>query len=77
MTTRFTAVVEHGLLRPTEPISLQDGETVEVVLIHPDNGRPSGDPAKILGEIAATPMEPGGLEFSGRDHDRILYGDRG
>ncbi len=76
MTTRFTAVVEHGLLRPTEPVPLQDGTTVEVILVHPDNGQPPRDPAKILAEIAATPIEPGGREFSGRDHDRILYGER-
>ena len=34
-------------------------------------------PAEILAEIAALPMEGGGEEFSNRDHDRILYGERG
>ncbi len=76
MTMRFTAIVEHGLLRPTEPISLRDGTTVDAILIRPDNGHPSGDPAKILAQIAAMPVEAGGREFGGRDHDRVLYGDR-
>lgn len=77
MTTRFTAIIENGLLRPTEPVVLPDGATVEVILVQPGNGRPACDPSKILAEIAALPLEQGGIEFIGRDHDRILYGDRG
>jgi len=34
-------------------------------------------PADILAAIAALPMAAGGKEFSGRDHDKILYGDKG
>jgi hypothetical protein len=34
-------------------------------------------PADILATIAALPMEAGGEEFSGRDHDTILYSDKG
>ena len=76
MTTRFTAIVEDGILRPTEPVSLIDGTTVEVILVHSDNGDSPTAPAEILAEIAAMPLEPGGQEFNGRDHDRILYGER-
>ena len=38
----------------------------------PQTGR---SPAEIIAAIAAQPMEAGGQEFSGRDHDRILYGE--
>ena len=44
----------------------------------PENQMP--DPrraAQILAEIAALPMESGGTEFSSRDHDQILYGEKG
>ena len=77
MTTRFTAIFEHGLLRPTEPVFLEEGTEVEVIVGRPltvPNGRRA---AEILAEIAALPMEPGGREFAGRDHDKILYGERG
>ncbi|RJP42398.1 MAG: DUF104 domain-containing protein [Phycisphaerales bacterium] len=76
MTTRFKAVVENGLLRPTEPVSLRDGATVELVLVQQDDGSPAPtEAARILAEIAATPLEAGGREFWGRDHDQILYGE--
>ena len=77
MTTRFTAVYEHGLLRPTEPVALDEGTKVEVIVVQTStvpNGRKAGE---ILAEIAALPMQPGGREFAGRDHDKILYGERG
>jgi predicted DNA-binding antitoxin AbrB/MazE fold protein len=44
----------------------------------PEEGGPDGrTPAEILAAISAQPMEPGGREFSNRDHDRILYGEDG
>lgn len=33
-------------------------------------------PGEILADVAALPMEDGGRDFSGRDHDAILYGDK-
>lgn len=77
MTTRFTAVYEHGLLRPTEPVSLEEGTRVEVIVVQPSSLADARRAAEILAEIAALPMEPGGTEFAGRDHDKILYGERG
>lgn len=74
MTTRCTAIYERGVLRPTEPVPLEEGDRVEVIIVC---RTPPPDPVKaaeILAAIAAMPMEPGGKEFSGRDHDRILYG---
>ena len=77
MTTRFTAVYEHGLLRPTDPIALEEGAQLEVIVVRPET-EPSGrGAAKILAEIAALPLEPGGRDSAGRDHDQILYGEQG
>ena len=76
MTTRFTATVEHGLLRPHGPVSLEDGAEVEVIVFQADNGHSPGIAAKVPAEIAATAMEPSMREFDGRDHDEILYGAR-
>jgi hypothetical protein len=42
-----------------------------------DLERNAPDPRRaieIMAEIAAMPMEPGGQEFAGTEHDRILYG---
>jgi len=33
------------------------------------------DVTEVIAEIASLPMEPGGQEFSGRDHDKVLYGN--
>jgi len=77
MTTRFTAIFEDGLLRPTEPVSFEEGTEVDVIVVPSAtkfNGRRANE---ILAEIAALPMESGGREFAGRDHDQILYGERG
>jgi predicted DNA-binding antitoxin AbrB/MazE fold protein len=77
MTTQFTAVYEHGVLRPTVPVSLVEGSRVEVFIISKPATPDQRTPAQILAEIAALPMEPGGREFAGRDHDQVLYGERG
>src|SRR5262249_28556031 len=42
--------------------------------LQPSNSGGRRNSAEILAEIAALPLEPGGQEFSGRDHDQILYG---
>ncbi len=78
MTAHFTAVFDGGVLRPTAPVQLNEGQQVEVIVIQPPAAADRREPAEILSEIAALPLEPDGLVFSGRDHDRILYGgDRG
>jgi predicted DNA-binding antitoxin AbrB/MazE fold protein len=82
MIQRITAVVEQGRLRPTTPLALTEGAEVQIVIesVTEPPPKPRHDPEKvrrIIAEIAAMPMEPGGEEFSGRDHDRILYGGEG
>ena len=70
------AVFEKGVFRPVEPISLEEGTRVEVVL-HPT--RPATDNEgksylERLAEIAALPVRSPADGFSGAEHDRVLYG---
>jgi hypothetical protein len=80
MTRQITAVVEQGRLRPTVPLDLAEGTEVQIVIL--PAAPPVTDPEKMrrvkeaVAAIIALPME-GGPEFSGRDHDRILYGEGG
>ncbi len=53
MAQTIEAVYENGVLRPKEPMSLAEGETVEI-LVMPRSQR---SPAEIMDEIAATPAE--------------------
>jgi len=76
MTTRFTAIVEHGVLRPTTPVPLAEGAQVDVIVVDRVAATSARTPAEILAEIAALPLEPGGRPISGREHDQILYGER-
>jgi hypothetical protein len=82
MSQHSTAIVEQGRLRPTVPLNLPEGTQVELVIV-PAAPQPPGegwrDPERVraaLARIDAIPVEPG-PEFSGRDHDRILYGEGG
>jgi predicted DNA-binding antitoxin AbrB/MazE fold protein len=75
MSAQFTAVVEHGLLRPLEPIALEDGATVEVVVLQTGANVPAAQSALRLAAIAALPTS-GGDPNTSRDHDAIIYGER-
>jgi predicted DNA-binding antitoxin AbrB/MazE fold protein len=77
MTITIEAIYEQGVLRLIQPLSLAEGTRVEIIVITPAPAAEGRTPADILGAIAALPMEVGGEEFSGQDHDKILYGDKG
>jgi predicted DNA-binding antitoxin AbrB/MazE fold protein len=77
MTTTVEAIYEQGVLRLLQPLSLAEGTRVDVIVITQKPTAEGRTPADILATIAALPMEAGGEEFSGRDHDKILYGDKG
>jgi len=77
MTTTVEAIYEQGVLRLIQPLSLAEGTRVAVMVITQGPPAEGRTPADILATIAALPMEAGGVEFSGRDHDKILYGDKG
>jgi len=74
VTTTIEAVYERGVLRLKEPVALADGTTVEVTITTSEPA--SKTPAEILSAIASLPVEGNGQPFSGRDHDRILYGEK-
>ena len=74
MTQVVQAIYERGTLRLVEAVDLEEGAHVEVTI---STETTDGDrlPSEILAEIAALPMEGNG-DFSGKDHDRELYGTR-
>jgi predicted DNA-binding antitoxin AbrB/MazE fold protein len=89
MDHQFHAIYENGILRPTAPLDLP--ESVEVsVTIHQRNGIdhqqvvPNADELRrqqealdrMFREIEQLPQSPRNDGLSGRDHDRILYGNR-
>lgn len=73
MAITVQAVYEHGILRLAQPISLAEGTQVEVVVMTRESKTENTTPATILSAIAALPLQGDGDEFSGTDHDRILY----
>lgn len=58
-------------------MSLTDGTIVEVT---PTTSELAADenksPAQILSAIASLPVEGDSQRFSGRNHDKILYGEK-
>lgn len=73
MAQTVEAVYEKGILRLKEPVSLEDGETVEILVLP----RAKRRPAEILAEIAALPgtgKDDGARDVS-ENHDRYLYGE--
>ena len=74
------AIYEHGILRPLSPLPLAEGGRVEVTVTDDVTSVPAAEMRRaddLLREIGAMPMEAGGAGFSGRDHDRVLYGGAG
>jgi len=77
MTTTVEVIYEQGVLQLMQPLSLAEGTRVEVMVIMREPTAEGRQPADILAAIAALPMDTGGEESSGRDHDKILYGGKG
>jgi hypothetical protein len=73
MTSRFTAIVEQGRLRPTTAVDLPEGATVDVVVFAAGNEPTGTQAARVLAAIAALPSEPVAPDTSAR-HDDVLYG---
>jgi predicted DNA-binding antitoxin AbrB/MazE fold protein len=82
MSHTIPAIFDAGVFRPLEPVELAEGTHVEVQV-------PVGPPAELspeelarqaaaieemLAEIESLPVEGPDDGFSGRDHDKILYG---
>jgi hypothetical protein len=83
MNKTIDAVYERGVLRPVEPLELQEGESVKVVVMRDgpteSTPTPQWDPVaarEAMDRIAALPPE--GIDDGApvaREHDRYLYGD--
>ena len=73
MKVTLEAIYEQGVLRLSQPIPLAEGTHVQVMLVSPEIESEPKSPSQILREIAAMPLQGKDDEFSGRDHDKILY----
>ncbi len=69
----ISAVYENGTLILDKPLAVSEGVKVQVIVLTPQEKTP----AEILAELAELPIEGKTDEFSGRDHDKILYGENG
>jgi predicted DNA-binding antitoxin AbrB/MazE fold protein len=76
MAKQVEVIYEQGRLRPLEPIELAEGARLRVVLITVDDSGGPKAPADVLSEIAALPLEGSAEQFSGREHDSVLYPQR-
>jgi predicted DNA-binding antitoxin AbrB/MazE fold protein len=77
MTTTASAIYENGVLRPLSPLPLAEGARVEVTVTDRAASPPAegtGHAGDLLRAVAALPMESSEAGFSGREHDRALYG---
>lgn len=76
MTRQVEAVYENGALRPLEPLGLREGEKVTVT-VQADAGPPpkcGRELSMLFQQISASANLPPDDDFSGQDHDKILYG---
>ena len=73
MTKEIEAIYEQGIIRPLQPLELPEGARLDLIVITHEQPGVNGNAAEILAEIAALPLEGSSDEFSGREHDSILY----
>jgi predicted DNA-binding antitoxin AbrB/MazE fold protein len=78
------AIFDSGVFRPLAPVDLADGTQVQVQVPVPASISETSSDAvarqqaaikKFLMEMESLPMEGPDDGFSGRDHDKILYGE--
>jgi predicted DNA-binding antitoxin AbrB/MazE fold protein len=83
MSQQIRAIVENGLLRPLDPISLPEHDIVSIVISSPEVTPPTADDTllaqrdalrEMFEEAEQLPLEPSADGFSGADHDEVLYG---
>lgn len=85
MSQEIRAIYENGLFRPLDPVSLTDHDVVSLV-VNPasSNGSPAADDevmarqraalAEMFAEADRLPLQNPEDNFSGADHDLVLYG---
>lgn len=78
MTTTVKAIYERGALRLTEPIELQEGTRVDVIVItpEPDHGDPAGTDSSrsALEDLIEQCAIDTGIPDLAHQHDHYLYG---
>ncbi|AFZ12470.1 hypothetical protein Cri9333_1580 [Crinalium epipsammum PCC 9333] len=67
------ATYEQGILRLSQPITLEEGSKVQVIIISLDNHSQPKKSLEILQKIAELPLEGKTDSFDGKNHDQILY----
>lgn len=72
MSQQIYAVYTGGVIRPLEPVSLTEGETLNILLL-PEQKQSKVSPIEILSSIAGLSIEGKDDGFSGEDHDQVLY----
>ncbi|MGI8640415.1 MAG: antitoxin AF2212-like protein [Pyrinomonadaceae bacterium] len=77
MSQTISAVYENGTLILDKPLAVSEGVKVQVIILTPQDEEQDKTPAEILAELAALPIEGKTDKFSGRDHDKVLYGENG
>jgi predicted DNA-binding antitoxin AbrB/MazE fold protein len=60
------------VLKLSQPLSIADGTRVEIIVVSVKVSE-NFTAREILAKLAALPLEGSGDEFSGQDHDKILY----
>jgi len=79
MPDEIRAIFEHGVLRPLQPLGLNEAEQVVVVVHRASSEAPDEERRKRLQQSLeeAWSCRESGLEtpFTARDHDRLLYGE--
>ncbi len=77
----FDAIYENGVLRPLEPVALNEHQQVRVSVVPAavPTGSKSDRQRKAMQELDAAlrsiPDNSPGDEFTAADHDRVLYGN--
>lgn len=77
MSQTISAIYENGVLRLEKPLAVSEGAKVEILIVISKDEKQLKTPAELLAELAALPIEGKTDKFSGRDHDKILYGEEG
>jgi predicted DNA-binding antitoxin AbrB/MazE fold protein len=86
MDQAFQAIYEHGVLRPLDPVSLNEDEIVSVVIRRPniDLSDITADERlalrqrevllRFVAKMKSLPDQVPRDGFTNRDHDRLIYG---
>lgn len=73
MTTTVRALFINGVFKPVLPVPIPEGTEVELTISAGSPALPPRDLAAALNKIAGLPTEGPDDNFSGADHDSVLY----